>query len=83
MTARLIDGKALAETMRTEIAADAAAFRRQHGLAPGLAAVLVGDNPASQQYVKNKRLACEKAGLASWLHALPASTSQAELLDLR
>jgi methylenetetrahydrofolate dehydrogenase (NADP+) / methenyltetrahydrofolate cyclohydrolase len=82
MTARLIDGKALAETMRAEIAAEAAAFRQRHGLAPGLAAVLVGDNPASQQYVKNKRLACEKAGLASWLHALPASTSQAELLDL-
>jgi methylenetetrahydrofolate dehydrogenase (NADP+) / methenyltetrahydrofolate cyclohydrolase len=82
MTAALIDGKALAQTMQAEVAAEAAAFARQHGRPPGLAAVLVGDNPASQVYVRNKRRACEKAGIESWLHELPGTTSQAELLRL-
>jgi methylenetetrahydrofolate dehydrogenase (NADP+)/methenyltetrahydrofolate cyclohydrolase len=82
MTATLLDGKQLAQTMQAEIAADAADFTRRHGLAPGLAAVLVGDDPASQRYVRNKRRDCERAGLASWLHHLPAATTQAELLDL-
>lgn len=82
MTARLLDGKALAQTMQAEIAAEVAELVGKHGIRPGLAAVLVGDNPASQIYVRNKRKACEKAGLASWLHQLPASTTQAELLDL-
>jgi methylenetetrahydrofolate dehydrogenase (NADP+)/methenyltetrahydrofolate cyclohydrolase len=78
----LLDGKKLAETMQAEIAAEAAEFTRQHGLQPGLAAVLVGENPASQRYVRNKRRACEKAGLTSWLHELPATTSQDDLLAL-
>jgi methylenetetrahydrofolate dehydrogenase (NADP+)/methenyltetrahydrofolate cyclohydrolase len=78
----LLDGKLLAQTMQAEVAADAAAFFAKHGVRPGLAAVLVGDNPASQVYVRNKRKACEKAGLDSWLHELPASTSQSQLLDL-
>ncbi len=82
MTAALLDGKALAQTMQAEIAAGAAAFTRQHGRPPGLAAVLVGDNAASQQYVRNKRRACEKAGLLSWLHELPGTTTQADLLRL-
>jgi methylenetetrahydrofolate dehydrogenase (NADP+)/methenyltetrahydrofolate cyclohydrolase len=82
MTARLLDGKALAATMQAEIAAEAAAFTRSHGVAPGLAAVLVGDDDASLRYVRSKRKACEKAGIASWLHHLPASTPQAELLAL-
>ncbi len=82
MTAILLDGKALAQTMQAEIAADAAAFTQATGVRPGLAAVLVGDNPQSQSYVKSKQKACEKAGIASWLHHLPASTSQAELLAL-
>jgi methylenetetrahydrofolate dehydrogenase (NADP+)/methenyltetrahydrofolate cyclohydrolase len=82
MTATLLDGKQLAQTMQAEIAAEAADFTRRHGLAPGLAAVLVGDDPASQRYVRNKRRDCERAGLASWLHHLPATTTQAELLDL-
>lgn len=82
MTARLLDGKALAQTMQAEIAAEVAELVSKSGVRPGLAAVLVGDNPASQIYVRNKRKACEKAGLASWLHQLPASTTQAELLDL-
>jgi methylenetetrahydrofolate dehydrogenase (NADP+)/methenyltetrahydrofolate cyclohydrolase len=82
MTAALLDGKQLAQTMQAEIAAETAELVRTRGIQPGLAAVLVGDNPASQIYVRNKRRACEKAGIASWLHALPADTREAELLDL-
>jgi len=78
----LLDGKRLAQTMQAEVAAEAEAFARQHGVRPGLAAVLVGDNPASQVYVRNKRKACEERGLASWLHALPADTTQEQLLGL-
>src|SRR5262249_4224464 len=72
----------LAQTMQAEIAADVQAFAAQHGVRPGLAAVLVGDNPASHIYVRNKRRACEKVGMTSWLHQLPAATTQAELLAL-
>jgi methylenetetrahydrofolate dehydrogenase (NADP+) / methenyltetrahydrofolate cyclohydrolase len=82
MPATLLDGKQLAQTMQAEVFADAAAFLRAHGRRPGLAAVLVGNNPASESYVRGKRKACEKAGLESWLHHLPAETRQAELLDL-
>jgi methylenetetrahydrofolate dehydrogenase (NADP+)/methenyltetrahydrofolate cyclohydrolase len=82
MAGRILDGKQLAQTMQAEIAAAAAAFERQSGVRPGLAAVLVGDDPASHTYVRNKRRACEKIGIASFYHELPASTSQAELLDL-
>ena len=82
MPATLLDGKALAQTMRAEIAAKATDFAREHGRKPGLAAVLVGDNPASHRYVRSKRKACATAGLESWLHQLPRETSQAELLDL-
>jgi methylenetetrahydrofolate dehydrogenase (NADP+)/methenyltetrahydrofolate cyclohydrolase len=82
MTAALLDGKQLAHTMQTEIAAEAAAFAQRHGIRPGLAAVLVGDNDASQRYVRNKRKACEQAGIQSWLHALPRETTRAQLLDL-
>jgi len=78
----LLDGKQLAQTMQAEIAAEVADFVQGHGVRPGLAAVLVGDNPASQTYVRNKRRACEKVGMASWLHLLPASTTQGELLAL-
>ncbi|MCS7046264.1 MAG: bifunctional methylenetetrahydrofolate dehydrogenase/methenyltetrahydrofolate cyclohydrolase FolD, partial [Gemmataceae bacterium] len=78
----LLDGKRLAATMLTEIAAEAEALRRATGVTPGLAAVLVGDNPASHGYVRNKRKACAKAGLASWLHELPNDTTQADLLAL-
>jgi methylenetetrahydrofolate dehydrogenase (NADP+)/methenyltetrahydrofolate cyclohydrolase len=68
--------------MQAEIAAEAATLFQTRGIRPGLAAVLVGDNPASQVYVRNKRQACERVGLVSWLHALPADTSQAQLLEL-
>jgi methylenetetrahydrofolate dehydrogenase (NADP+) / methenyltetrahydrofolate cyclohydrolase len=82
MTARLLDGKALAQTMQAETAAAVADFVRRTGVQPGLATVLVGDNAASQTYVRNKRRACEKAGMVSRVHDLPATTSQAQLLSL-
>lgn len=80
MTARRLDGKALADELRPQIAADVAEFRARTGIVPQLVAVLVGDDPASAVYVKNKRLACEKAGIQGTLHQLLASTTQAELL---
>jgi methylenetetrahydrofolate dehydrogenase (NADP+)/methenyltetrahydrofolate cyclohydrolase len=80
MTATLLDGKALAATMQAETAAGVADFVRRSGVRPGLATVLVGDNPASQTYVRNKRRACEKAGMVSRVVDLPASTTQADLL---
>jgi methylenetetrahydrofolate dehydrogenase (NADP+)/methenyltetrahydrofolate cyclohydrolase len=82
MTAVLLDGKRLAQTVRAEVAADAAAFTRAAGVRPGLAAVLVGDNPQSRSYVTSKRKACEQVGVNSWLHELPATATQAELLAL-
>jgi methylenetetrahydrofolate dehydrogenase (NADP+) / methenyltetrahydrofolate cyclohydrolase len=82
MTAVLLDGKQLAQTMQAEIAADVAAFVQQHHARPGLAAVLVGDNAASRIYVRNKRRACQQVGIDSFLHELPATTTQAELLAL-
>ena len=82
MPAVLLDGKALAQAMQAELAGEVEALVRTRGIRPGLAAVLVGDNQASQLYVRNKRKACEKTGLASWLHQLPGTTSQAELLGL-
>ncbi len=80
--ATLLDGKQLAQTMQAEIAAAVAALVKAAGPPPGLAAVIVGDNPASQVYVRNKRKACEQVGIASWLHPLPATATQTELLDL-
>lgn len=82
MPATVLDGKKLAEAMRAEIAGGIEALVRSGGPRPGLAAVLAGDDPGSQLYVRNKRKACEQVGMASWLHQLPAQTSQAELLDL-
>lgn len=81
MTARKLDGKALAATMRAEIAASVARRTAAGKRPPGLAAVLVGDNPASHVYVRNKHKACQDAGLASWVHNLPAETTQGQLLD--
>ncbi len=81
MPARTLDGKALAATMRSEIADRVAARSRLGKRPPGLAAVLVGDNPASRQYVASKEKACHEVGFASWVHRLPASTPPAELLS--
>jgi len=82
MTARLIDGKAIAAAYRERLAADVSTFRAATGVTPKLTAVLVGEDPASQVYVRNKEQACARAGLAGEVRRLPASTSQSELLEL-
>ena len=79
MTAQLIDGIALSKQLRADVTRRAAALRAQ-GLTPGLAVVLVGDNPASQVYVRNKVKACHESGLHSVLEQYPASMGEAELL---
>ncbi|HZZ28169.1 MAG TPA: bifunctional methylenetetrahydrofolate dehydrogenase/methenyltetrahydrofolate cyclohydrolase FolD [Pirellulales bacterium] len=82
MTAKLLDGKALAAKLQINLQAQVAQFQAQSGITPCLAAVLVGENQASEVYVRNKRQACERVGMASQLHRLPASASQQELLSL-
>jgi methylenetetrahydrofolate dehydrogenase (NADP+)/methenyltetrahydrofolate cyclohydrolase len=82
VAARLIDGKALAQGIRERIGKDVAEFYAQTRIRPGLAAILVGDDPASKLYVKNKEKACDAAGIYVDEHKLPASTTQAELLAL-
>jgi methylenetetrahydrofolate dehydrogenase (NADP+)/methenyltetrahydrofolate cyclohydrolase len=79
MNARPIDGKAIAADIAGENAFRAARLR-DAGTVPGLAVIIVGDDPASRIYVRNKALACEKAGLNSWVHALPANTPQERLV---
>ncbi len=74
----IIDGKKIAEGIRSEIRAEIAA----KGLKPGLAVVLVGDNPASKTYVGNKKKACDEVGISSFDHHLPDSTGEAEVLKL-
>ncbi|MCW8963715.1 MAG: bifunctional methylenetetrahydrofolate dehydrogenase/methenyltetrahydrofolate cyclohydrolase FolD [Gammaproteobacteria bacterium] len=82
MSAQIIDGKAVAENLRESIR-QAVEERINNGLRrPGLAVILVGDNPASQVYVRNKKLACEKAGITSFEHTPPADISEADLLAL-
>ena len=78
----ILDGKALAATLRSETAQETAQFIQQTGVTPCLAAILVGDDPASQVYVRNKEIACQKAGIKSVLHKLPAETTQEELETL-
>ena len=80
MTAQLIDGNALSTRLRAEVAQRAMALKVR-GITPGLAVVLVGDNPASQVYVRNKVKACEAAGLHSVLEKYEADMSQAQLLE--
>jgi len=82
VTATILDGKILAEQIRAEIAADVAKFVHQTGVTPCLAAVLVGEDPGSQVYVRNKEKACAKAGITSQLHRPPAETTTDELLAL-
>ena len=79
MTAQLIDGNVLSRQLRTDVARRSAALRAR-GVTPGLAVVLVGDNPASQVYVRNKVKACEESGLHSVLERYPATLSEADLL---
>jgi methylenetetrahydrofolate dehydrogenase (NADP+)/methenyltetrahydrofolate cyclohydrolase len=82
MPAQIIDGKLVAQQSRDALAIEVAAFTAQTGVTPKLAAVLVGDDPASQVYVGSKQKACAAIGMTSELHRLPAATTQAELLDL-
>ena len=82
MTARIIDGKAAAAELRAAVAIEVAKFRVIEGRAPGLAVVLVGEDPASAVYVRNKGKATIEAGMESFEHKLPAETSEAELLEL-
>jgi methylenetetrahydrofolate dehydrogenase (NADP+)/methenyltetrahydrofolate cyclohydrolase len=82
LTATILDGKQLAKTMQAEIAAGTANFVQATGIRPRLAAVLVGEDPASKLYVGNKRRDCQKAGMESELHELPVTTTQEQLLSL-
>lgn len=80
MSARIIDGKAVAEAVRAQVKLRADAFREKSGRAPGLDVILVGDDPASHVYVRNKETAAAKAGLRGAVHRMPADTSQETLL---
>ena len=75
----LLDGKATAQSIRSELKSEVAEIAAAQGRAPGLAVILVGQDPASQVYVRNKERACAEVGIASFPHHLPASTTQAEL----
>src|SRR5215472_5810077 len=82
MVARILDGKALAETVRSEVRAGVEAFRAKHGRAPGLDVVLVGDDPASALYTRNKEKASLQVGMRGKLHVLPETTPERDLLAL-
>jgi methylenetetrahydrofolate dehydrogenase (NADP+)/methenyltetrahydrofolate cyclohydrolase len=82
MTARIIDGKLISAAERTAVQVETAEFTARTDVVPHLAAVLVGDDPASQVYVRNKERACEACGLKSTLHRLPDGTTQVELMTL-
>ena len=82
MGATIIDGKGFAATVREKVAAHVAALQRDHGLTPGLAVVLVGEDPASQVYVRSKGKQTVEAGMNSYEHKLDADTSESELLAL-
>ena len=79
MTAQLIDGKAIAANVRQRVAEKITARQQAGARAPGLAVVVVGEDPASHVYVSNKHRACEQAGILSFQHALPADTTQEAL----
>ncbi|SNT34104.1 bifunctional methylenetetrahydrofolate dehydrogenase/methenyltetrahydrofolate cyclohydrolase FolD [Tropicimonas sediminicola] len=82
MTAQIIDGKAFAASVREKVAGHVARLKQDHGLTPGLAVVLVGEDPASQVYVRNKGKQTKEAGMLSVEHRLPDTTSEAEILAL-
>ena len=77
--AKIIDGKAISKQIREEIAAETAVFEKENGFKPGLAVVIVGEDPASQVYVRNKRKACDEVGFYSESYELPEKTTQEEL----
>lgn len=82
MSAQIIDGKHIAKTIREEVAASVSNLKADGKRAPGLAVVLVGENPASQVYVSSKRKACEEVGFVSKSYDLPDDTTQDQLMDL-
>ncbi len=82
MSARIIDGKAIAAALRADVKAETARLTAAHGLLPGLAVVLVGDDPASKTYVSSKSRALIDVGMRPFDHQLPASTSESDLLTL-
>lgn len=81
-TAKILDGKALSARMRERIGKEVAELSHRHGRAPGLAVILVGSDPASQVYVRNKKAGCEKLGITSLSYDLAANTTQQHLLGL-
>jgi methylenetetrahydrofolate dehydrogenase (NADP+)/methenyltetrahydrofolate cyclohydrolase len=80
LAARILDGKALAQTIKDQVAADVANLRESSGRVPGLTVVLVGENPASQVYVRNKQNACKAVGIRGTLVRLPADITETQLL---
>jgi methylenetetrahydrofolate dehydrogenase (NADP+)/methenyltetrahydrofolate cyclohydrolase len=82
MTAKIIDGKIIAAELRNRVAGEVARVKREYGLTPGLAVVLVGSDPASQVYVRSKHKQTEAAGMASFQHVLPENVAQDDLLAL-
>src|ERR1700749_3055256 len=82
MTAGILDGKVIASELRARVADEVARVRRDHQLTPGLAVVLVGNDPASEVYVRSKHRETQAAGMASFEHKLPADVSQSDLLTL-
>jgi methylenetetrahydrofolate dehydrogenase (NADP+)/methenyltetrahydrofolate cyclohydrolase len=82
MSARVIDGKAIGAAVRERVRVEVAAYAEESGRTPVLATVLVGEDPASQIYIRNKRKGCEEAGMRSVHHGLDASVSEGELLEL-
>jgi methylenetetrahydrofolate dehydrogenase (NADP+)/methenyltetrahydrofolate cyclohydrolase len=82
MTAQLLDGKKLAQQIRSELTEEVIEFIQNNSVTPCLAAVLVGDDPASEVYIRNKRKACEEVGIDSQLHRLPVDAKQDDLLRL-
>jgi methylenetetrahydrofolate dehydrogenase (NADP+)/methenyltetrahydrofolate cyclohydrolase len=82
MAARIIDGKAVAAAVRARVAEGVAGYEAEHGRAPVLATVIVGEDPASEIYVRNKHRACEEVGMRSVHHGLAEETTESELLEL-
>src|SRR5271163_138666 len=82
MTATLLDGKKLAETVRAEVRADVDEMRARYGRVPGLDVVLVGEDPASQVYTRNKEKASNEVGMRGRLHRLPADSTEEAVLAL-
>ena len=80
MTARIIDGKAVARKLRAEYAVRVEKLKSAHGVVPGIAVILVGDNQASQVYVRNKILACKESGIYSELYHMPADSPESKLM---